>query len=344
MKSADQDQNVSRRNFLRGAGLLGLGGAASALATRVSLGASSKPARPASAPIAYDVERYRKTDPALLHYESAGSYLSPHEAPKRLAFGPDGTLWVTAGKFVTALDKQGGKTGDVAANEEVQCVAVAPDGAIHVGLRDHIEVFDAQGKRLAKWEAPAKKAWLTSLAVGEKDLFASDAGNRIVYRFDRSGKLLGRIGAKDAARDIPAFVVPSPYFDLEIGPDGLLWVVNPGFHQLQAFTFDGQLEKKWGQPSFSIDGFCGCCNPSYFTLLADGRFVTSEKGLSRIKVYAADGKFESVVAGQEAFPKYSENINTAPIPVDVAADAAGRIYVADTLGHEIRVYKRKVTV
>ena len=251
---------------------------------------------------------------------------------------------MTAGKNITALDKKGGVSTDFSAGEEVWCLAVSPDGVLHVGLKDHIELFDPQGRRVAKWNSPARKTWLTSLAVGDNDVFASDAGNRTVYRFDRSGKLLGRIGEKDKAREIPAYVVPSPYFDLGIGSDGLFWVVNPGFHQFQAFTFDGQLEKKWGQPSFAIEGFCGCCNPSYFTRLADGRFVTSEKGLPRVKVYSAGGKFESVVAGSEEFPKYFENINTAPIPMDVAADAEGAIHVADTLGRVIRVYRRKPQV
>jgi hypothetical protein len=335
--------DLSRRKFLRGAGLLGLGGAGAVLSPRSAGAAAPVAAGRAPARPAYDVERFRKTDPALVHYELASRWASPRREPKRLCFGPEGRLWLSAGKQVLALDRQGNRSQEFEVREEVRCLAVAADGQVWVGLKDHLEVFDPQGRRVAQWEPPAKKAWLTSVAVGPKDVFVSDASNRIVYRHDRAGKLVGRLGAKDAAQDIPAFVVPSPYFDLEIGADGLLWVVNPGFHQFQAFTFEGQLTRKWGEPSFGIEGFCGCCNPSYFTRLADGRFVTSEKGLNRIKVYSADGRLESVVAGPEEFPKYAENINATPIPVDVAADAAGRVYVADTLGHEIRIYQRKAT-
>jgi hypothetical protein len=340
MKSSDQKHDLSRRRFLRGAGLVGLGGAVAALSSRVSP-AAPKPARAAEPRPAYDVDRFRKVDPALVHYEPAARFRSPYPEPKRIAFDSGGTLWLAAGKRIVALDSQGNKTVEWSVHEEVRSLAAAPDGRIYAGLKDHLEVFDLQGKRLAQWNSPAKRTWLASLAVGANDLFASDAGNRVVYRFDRSGKLIGRIGEKDPARDIPAFLVPSPYFDLELGPDGLLWVVNPGLHQFQAFTFDGQLEKKWGQASFAIDGFCGCCNPSYFTRLADGRFVTSEKGLNRVKVHSADGKFDCVVATPAEFPKYFENINATPIPMDVAADAAGRVYVADTLGNEIRSYRPK---
>ncbi|MCX6905639.1 MAG: hypothetical protein NTW03_19600 [Verrucomicrobia bacterium] len=307
----------------------------------------------------------RKTDPALVHYELARSLPSPHAEPNRITFGPDGKLWVTAGKNVAALDKEGAKALEWTADQEITCLGMAADGVVHLGLRDHIELFK-NNQRLARWASPAKKAWLTGLAVGEKDVFATDAGNRTVYHFDRSGKLLGRIGDKDKARAIPAFSVPSPYFDLEIGGDGLLWVANPGLLQLQAFTFDGALRKKWGEPSFGIAGFCGCCNPSYFTRLPDGRFVTSEKGLNRIKVYSEEGKFESVVAGADSFPQYAEKITAdalptavdtargspaslawcaqGAIPMDVAADAGGQVYVADTLGNAIRIYRRKAKI
>jgi hypothetical protein len=55
--------------------------------------------------------------------------------------------------------------------------------------------------------------------------------------------------------------VPSACLDVEIAPDGLLRVNNPGRHRVETYTFDGDLELFWGRPSAAIDGFCGCCNP-----------------------------------------------------------------------------------
>ena len=34
--------------------------------------------------------------------------------------------------------------------------------------------------------------------------------------------------------------------------DGLLWVVNPGRHRLEAYTFDGDLQSYWGEESLGI--------------------------------------------------------------------------------------------
>jgi hypothetical protein len=332
MKSGNEKQNVTRRGFIRGASLLGLGGAAAALADPET-GATVK--EQASAPVGIDLGRFGKVDPKLIGYKQVGSLTSPLPEPKRVVAGPGDEVVVVAGKHVADV------TGLlITATEEVRCLTIAGDGLIYVGLRESIEVYDGKAQRVATWKPEIKKPWFTSLAVGENDLFAADAANRVVFRFDRTGKMAGRIGEKNKEKGIPGFVVPSPYFDLEIGRDGLLWVANPGHSRLEAYSFDGRLESTWGEASFGINGFCGCCNPSYFTRLADGRFVTSEKGLARVKVYSAKGEFGCVVAGPEAFPKYFANVNSLPVALDVAADSKGRILVADTLGGCVRVYEK----
>jgi hypothetical protein len=192
-------------------------------------------------------------------------------------------------------------------------------------------------------------------------------------RYNRSGKFIRRIGKKDKARNIPGFVVPSPYFDLAIAPDGLLRVVNPGRHRVEAYTYDGDFELAWGETSMRIEGFCGCCNPVNFALLPDGKFVTSEKGLPRIKIYDVDGTFMEVVAGPEHFDKNqkascpadrvtpaSNDVNPPLDPrglkkgglssiddvsncqtggLDVAVDSQGRVLALDPVERVVRIFK-----
>ena len=92
-----------------------------------------------------------------------------------------------------------------------------------------------------------------------------------------------------------------------MGRDGLLRVNNPGRHSVEVYSAKGDLESSWGKATATLStAFCGCCNPVGVALLADGRCVTCEKGLPRVKVYSAQGVFESVVAGPESFPENAQ--------------------------------------
>jgi hypothetical protein len=62
--------------------------------------------------------------------------------------------------------------------------------------------------------------------------------------------------------------------------------------------------------------------------------VTSEKGLPRVKVYGADGKFAGVVAGFETF-------SPEVVGLDLAVDSKGRVYVLDPASKTVRVYVQK---
>jgi hypothetical protein len=296
-------------------------------------------------PFAYDASKFSKTDPKLIAYDEAARWKSPHAEPKRIAAGPGDTLYVCAGRYVTAMSREGVRGLEISLPDTAHCVAVAEDGTLFVGLRDHIEVFDAKGQRKAIWDSPGKKCWLSALAAGGSDVFAADSGNRLLLRYDKSGKLASRIGGKDQDRNVPGFIVPSPYLDVEIARDGLLRVNNPGRHRVEAYTFSGDFEGAWGKPAMGIDGFCGCCNPIGLTMLPDGRFVTSEKGLPRVKIYSEQGQFESVVAGTESFPENAKACSDLNDCIhgglDAAVDSQGRIYILDFVSEDIRVMKRK---
>jgi sugar lactone lactonase YvrE len=242
------------------------------------------------------------------------------------------------------MSRAGARGLEIALPEAARCVAVAEDGTLVVGLRDHVEVFDAKGQRRAIWDSLGKRCWLTALAVGANDVFAADSGNRVLLRYDKSGRLVSRIGEKNKERGVPGFIIPSPYLDVVIGRDGLLRVNNPGRHRVEAYTFSGDFEGAWGQPAMGIDGFCGCCNPIGLALLPDGRLVTCEKGLPRVKVCSDQGRFESVVAGTESFPenaKACSDLNDCTHGgMDAAVDSKGRIYILDLVAADIRVMRR----
>ena len=331
---------IPRRQFLRDSAL-----AAGAVALTATAGA--RPAADSQVErFQIDIDRYRKVDPALVRYECVQRFTAGKPEARRLAAGPEKRLYASCATSVTILDDHGCVVTDIPTTAAVRAVAVTGEGDVFAAVKDHIEVFDSKKKRTAKWDAPAGRPLLTGIAVSANDVFVADAGNRIVWRYDRSGRLMRRIGEKDEHRNIPGFVIPSPFFDVEVGADHLLRVTNPGRHKVETYTFDGELELSWGKPGAAIDAFCGCCNPCNIELLPDGRVVTFEKGLPRVKIFSATGTLECVVAGPTSFSdpaKSPELIESSYGGLDGAIDSSGRIYVLDLINAEIQVFAPKAS-
>jgi DNA-binding beta-propeller fold protein YncE len=275
-----------------------------------------------------------KIDPLLIRYrEVRRAEIGLHEA-RSIAVGSDGSLYAAGDSSVIRFNAAGEQQEIRPQDAPPYCLAVAEDGMVLVGARGAVSVFTKGGKFAARWTVPGKQAYLTSLAATGNDVWAADAGGRVVYHYDRSGRLLGRIGEKDAKRGIPGLVSPSPYLDVAVAKDGTVWVANPGHHQLEHYTKDGRLLSAWGKAGMAIEGFSGCCNPANIALLPDGRIVTAEKSLRRVKVYRADGTFDCVVAGPDAF-------SAGNGALDVAVDGQGRVYVLDRADGTVHVFTKK---
>ncbi len=296
----------------------------------------------------YDLKDLGKVDPNLILYkESAPAINTRFTESRAIALDSRGTIYVAGDKAICKFDENGNNLGELKLSDAPMCLTVDTDGKIYIGMKSHVQVYDNQQKPLATWQNLGNDAVLTGIAVSKNDVFVADAGNRIVHRFDKTGKLINRIGAKDKDRNIPGFIIPSPHFDLAVATDGLLWIVNPGNHRIEAYTPNGDLEFSWGQFSNTdLKGFCGCCNPVNFAILADESFVTVEKGLIRLKIYDPKGAFVGVVAGPEQLVQEgaSRICDTAAEcqtgGFDVAVDSRGRIFVIDTIKNAVRIFTR----
>jgi hypothetical protein len=286
----------------------------------------------------YSVSAWSRTDPARIGYREVANRETGFQEVRALAVGPGDALYVAGDSSVRVFDNP--RLTNVPLEEAAACLAVGPDGRLYAGRRDRIETFDRLGKRIADWRLPATNAWLTALAVASNRIFAADAVNREILCLDPQGAVVWRTGG---------FIVPSPYFDLALAADGTLKAVDPGRHQVQTYALDGTLQSRWGKASFGIEGFSGCCNPAHIALTADGKVVTSEKGIPRVKIYEADGVFTTVVAGPEAFRgvkpesggSASGAAETECAPSDIAVDSAGRVLALDPRTRTVRVFEKK---
>jgi len=196
--------------------------------------------------LTYDLSAFSKVDPSLIQYKEADKIRTRFQALQGIAVGPENRIYVAADKTIRVHNSDTTFLLEIKLNDSPRCLTITADGTLYVGLKNYVEVYNPEGVREANWGILNPDAVLTSIAVSGKDVFVADAGNRTVLRYDASGKLTRRIGKKDEDRNVPGFVVPSPYFDLAVASDGLLRIANPGQHRVEAYTFDGDFEFSWG--------------------------------------------------------------------------------------------------
>lgn len=296
----------------------------------------------------YDIEQYAKIDPALILYEQVNETIElDFESTDAVTVGVDGKIHIVGDEKIAVYTADGNVVKQIELKGEPTCISIDLDGMTIFGLESSIMFIDEMGAETNRWKVPAENALLTAIAMDKDNIFAADAVNKVIWRYDREGNLLDKIGEKDNKRNIPGIIIPSPYFDIAMAADGLLRVVNPGRHLIEAYTVDGDREWAWGKAAVSIEGFSGCCNPINFAILPDGGFVTCEKGLVRVKVYDADGNFTGVVAGPDQLG-WVQPLRVCETPeqcsskgFDVAVDSNGRIFVLDMVRNNIRIFEKK---
>jgi hypothetical protein len=285
-------------------------------------------------PFSYDIQNFEASGSDWVHYAEVAQIPIPSSIVSGIAIGPDDRIYVSGDRFVFVFNRDGSSLFSFPTEMPVRCLAAGESPILYLGMGDHVEVFDQKGQRLARWESLGEKAIVTSIAIATNSVFVADAGNKIVWKFDKSGTRLRRIGDKNEAKDIPGFIIPSPYFDVAVDSDGFLWAANTGHHSLENYTVEGDFRTAWGEFGMEIQRFCGCCNPTHFALLEDDSFVTSEKGIARVKIYNRIGNLVSVVAPAEQFIE-------GTVGLDLAVDSAQRIYVLDPMQKLVRIFARK---
>jgi hypothetical protein len=285
----------------------------------------------------YNTAKLYAVDPALISHQEVAVWKTAVPSPAFLAALPDGRIAVAGGRQCVVLATNGVEQSRFAwQGSAATAIGVSPDGRIFVGAKDRVVVGGTTGNppvvvQVTEWNSLSEKAHITGLAANSNQLWICDANERLVWRFDFEGRLLGQLPAPDAPRD-QSFVVPSPTFPVVTRNDGFFWVANPGRHQLEhRAAADGHLVASWSKPGMKTPGLSGCCNPAYLALLPDGSLVTSEKKIARVKIYGVDGTFRSVVAPPSVLPGEEGR--------PIAVDAAGRVLVLD--GAKIHVFAAK---
>lgn len=277
------------------------------------------------------IDALQKVDPKLIIRTEAARLPTGLRELRGVAVGPEDRVYAVGDKTLVVLDPKGATVSKTPLDDVPNCVGVDVDGTAYVGLRDRVVVVDPAGAKKAVWDAIDKDAWVTSVAVGKDAVYVGDFGRRTVLRYDKAGKPAGSLSPADGHNG--RFEIPSPFFDVALDPAGDPWVTHTGRRLIEHYK-DGKMVQAWGKSVPQIEGFSGCCNPTHIAIRKDGSFVTSEKGLVRIKIHKADGELLGVVAAPKEFRKDLKGL-------DLAVDSQDRILVADPDSSSIRIYVAK---
>jgi hypothetical protein len=284
-------------------------------------------------PYEFELGDIKKIDPALVKYAEKRriglSFNKPHVIDYRA-----GLLAVGFEMHLQVIDTSGRELFNRAVNGPITSIKLSHDNEIFIGCKTHIKKYDLNGELLEIWDEIDSSAYITSIALKDDYVFVANAGGPTVYQYDRSGEILHSFDGKNRTDGKHGFIIPSPYFDLDVDSEGQLWAANTGIQAIENYNPDGSLRAFWGGSSYDLKGFIGCCNPAQFTIMENDSFVTSEKGLVRIKVYLPSGELESVVATPDDF-----NANTE-VP-DLTSDDLNNIYILDISRKMIRKFERK---
>ncbi|PKP21142.1 MAG: hypothetical protein CVU05_07485 [Bacteroidetes bacterium HGW-Bacteroidetes-21] len=273
-------------------------------------------------------------DSTLVLYDEVEPIQVNMDEVRGIAMDNEDNLCVT-GSLTIVYEKNGKEKLKFSHDSVAQCVAISDSGEIFLGMHGRIEVWSFKGKLLRVWDTENSSSVFFGIVVDENSVYVSDAKEKVVLHYDLNGELINKIAGEDSSKGIPAIIIRSAYFDIALGRDNEIWVVNPGMHQLEAFDKNGQLKSTWGEYSNEdVKYFCGCCNPTHIALLPDGKFVTSEKAIPRVKIYSQMGEFVGFVAGPDLFNEGTKGL-------DLAVDSENRIFVLDPERKQVRVFEKK---
>ena len=283
-------------------------------------------------PYEYNIDEFRKVDSTkILYTEKLHFPLKVHDwAGITIS---DSTIIVATANQLLKFDYSRKQIFSKQLIDTVSCVTVDENRQVWIGMGHYVVMYDQNGTLVKRWNSFGDRAMFTSIAASGENIYVADAGNRIVYQCNTNGQIVQKIGEKDEHKGISGFVIPSPYFDVAIDDNGFLWAANTGRHMFENYNQNGSLRTSWGVTSMKIEGFSGCCNPAHFAILDDNSFITSEKGMPRIKLYDQHGQFIGIVAPPAAFDG-----SLAP---DITVDKQHRVIALDFERQQVPIFEKK---
>ncbi len=247
-----------------------------------------------------------------------------------IAVGPADKIFAVADGELKIFDKNGAAVRNWKIPENVLSMAVGRDERVYIGLTGRVEIFDSLGNRKSGFEAgdPGRPASVTSIKIFGEEILVADAAARCIRRYDFHGKQLGQVGIQNKTR---GFMLPNRSLDFDVDSKGIVAATDSGRHRVTSWNLAGTPVGYFGKFGLtSPEDFVGCCNPVNLAFMPDGRIVTAEKVIARVKIYDPAGRLLGLIGPEHFDPKCTH--------LHLAVDSKGRILVADPVRLEIKVF------
>jgi len=247
-----------------------------------------------------------------------------------IALNSEDRIFVLGDDEVRYFESSGDFIGNWKAPLGAQCLAVGPDSQIYFGLAGGVEIFSASGNRTGGFAVEEKNhpASITAIKIIAGEILVADASARCIRRYDLQGKQTGNIGPQGKSR---GFMLPNRFLDFDVKAGGVVFAADSGRHRVSSWTLTGSPVGYFGKFGQSNpQDFVGCCNPVGLAIAPDGKIVTAEKVITRVKVYDPSGKILAIIG--------PENFDPKCLRLRLAVDSRGRILAADPVRREVKVF------
>jgi sugar lactone lactonase YvrE len=301
-----------------------------------------------------------RPDPSLVQIESAQPQIAHSQGQRRFAIeyfkdltigGPASAHMFRRSLLGIAVDARDGiyvlgdgevrifkPNGDLMrgwkAPDQALCLTVSPDERVFIGSPGRVYIYEAAGKSTGGFAAgeAGHPAGVTAIKVFGKEILVADAAVRYIRRYNMDGVQLGEIGTQNKTR---GFMLPNRSLDMDVDARGVVRATDSGRHRVTSWIIDGAPLGHFGKfGQANPEDFVGCCNPVNLAVAPDGKIVTAEKVIARVKVYDSDGKLLAMI-GPEHFDPKCTNLH-------LSVDSKGRILVADPVRFEIKIFSPKL--
>jgi sugar lactone lactonase YvrE len=281
-------------------------------------------------PLRHNLRLYIQNDtlPTLWDYGvgavSAGGMVDPYA---------EGELTLAPIMVINEPGFAGSGEGELSAPRNM---AVGPDGRIYVldSGNHRVQIFDEFGQAQSSWGASGTEPGFFNepwgIAVDESHVYVADTWNHRIQKFRLDGEFVASFGmsgsATEEADGLGLFFGPR---SIILTNDDQLLVTDTGNHRMQLLDKDGNFLQQFG----SFGNLLGQMNePVGLGQGPDGSIYLADTWNSRVQQFSPD------LLALDEWPVDAwegTSINNKPY---TAVDSAGRVYVTDPEGYRVLVF------